>query len=185
MHFSRLGIEKKTLFRYPQFCTYQNLPVFLIHAYFFLTTKWADWVGSTRSGSWSPHQGAGSSPGMGKDVVAEMPQVSSVGSALPLRRNDAPSIPMELMLGYCNQSQMPGLFLPLKKLQISVSFCMFLLSCVLFVSRIPKKFDKKPNDPINRSSSIGGFRNFILHSSSQDWVIRSDHHKKGLGSTRV
>ena len=50
----KIGYRKKSLFRYPQFCICQNLPVLLLHAYFFLTTKWADWVGSTRSGSSSP-----------------------------------------------------------------------------------------------------------------------------------
>ena len=110
---------------------------------------------------------------MGKDVVAEMPQVSSVGSALQRAIGS-----MELM--QLLQPKSDAWALSASFNCRSRSYSWFLLSFVYRVQDTQEIRQKKPNDPINRSSSIGGFRNFILHSSSQDWVIRSDHHKKGL-----
>lgn len=136
----KIGYRKKSLFRYPQFCICQNLPVLLIHAYFFLTTKWADWVGSTRSGSSSPHQGAGSSPGMGKDVVAEMPQVSSVGSALQRAIGS-----MELM--QLLQPKSDGWALSASFNCRSRSYSWFLLSFVYRVQDTQEIRQKNPTTP--------------------------------------
>jgi len=83
MHFSRLGIEKNHFSGIHNFASAR-----IYQCYFSMHISSLPpngLIGSGPPGQGARHhrdQGAGSSAGMGKDVVAEMPQVSSVGSAL-------------------------------------------------------------------------------------------------------